>query len=218
MRGDGVTDWDARASRFLGLGAATVAESGGAPLHPRIAPIWPGARLAAPAYTVVCTAHDNLAIHAAIAHAPEGWALAVSVGDGLDGAYWGEVLTVAGAAARLSGLVIDGRVRDSNAIAARRFPLFATGLALKGPSKLHPGTVGGSAMIGDVVVHTGDWLVGDADGVVAVASSEIDAVLGAGEQRACREQNLINALRTGATTVELLELDASLITVASRPG
>ena len=208
---------DAWASGLLALGAATLSESGGKPLHRRIGPIWPGARLAAPVYTVVCAAYDNLAVHAAITHAPAGWVLGVSVGDGRDGAYWGEILTVAGLAARLSGLVIDGSVRDSSAIAARGFPVFATGLALRGPSKSGPGSAGGFAAIGDVVVQTGDWLIGDADGVVAVASGEVDAVLAAAERRAIREQDLIKGLHSGRTTVELLELDVSAVAV-TLPG
>ena len=107
---------EVRAARLLALGAATTGESGGEPLHPRIRPVWAGARLAVPAYVVVCTPGDNLAIHAALCRAPLGWALAVSVKDGRERAYWGELLTVAAVRAQVAGLVIDGGVRDTDAI------------------------------------------------------------------------------------------------------
>ena len=59
-------DRSRRTAQLLQLGAATLGESGGRPLHPRLRPAWPGARLAAPAYTVICAPGDNLAVHAAV--------------------------------------------------------------------------------------------------------------------------------------------------------
>ncbi len=65
-------DGDTRgvAVELLALGAATVGESGGRPMHPRIHAAWPGARLAGPALPVRCSPGDNLAIHVAVARAP----------------------------------------------------------------------------------------------------------------------------------------------------
>ena len=60
-------------------------------------------------------------------------------------------------------------------------------------------------------VQTGDWLVGDADGVTVVATTELDDVLAAGTARAEREQALFAALRDGKTTLELLDLDPTPI-------
>jgi 4-hydroxy-4-methyl-2-oxoglutarate aldolase len=204
---------DGKGSRLVLLGASTVAESGGEPLYRRIRPVWPGARLAGRAYTVLCHPGDNLAVHAAVPEAPSGWVLAVSVGGEADHAYWGEVLTVAATHAGLAGIVIDGKVRDTEAIASRKFPVFATGVALRGPSKTAGGSVGQSAEIGGTIVHMGDWLVADADGVVVVDARRVDSVLAAAEARAWRERRLIDALGEGATTVDLLHLSVETITV-----
>ena len=65
-------DTAATREALLALGTATLGESGAAPLAPRIAAIWQGARLAAPAFPVSCPAGDNLAVHVALAHAPAG--------------------------------------------------------------------------------------------------------------------------------------------------
>jgi 4-hydroxy-4-methyl-2-oxoglutarate aldolase len=199
------------AEQLMALGAATLGESGGRPMRARIRPAWPGARLAAPAFTVRCTSGDNLAIHVAVGRAPAGSALAVDVGLEPELGYWGEVLTTAAEARRLTGLVIDGCARDVSALEAHRFPVFSTGVALPGATKKLPGATGGSAVVGDVPVRTGDWVVGDADGVTVVPSGQLDDVLAAGTARAEREQALFDALRAGKTTVELLGLDPTSI-------
>lgn len=191
------------------LGAATIGESGGRPMRARIRPAWPGAALAAPAFPVVCTPGDNLGIHVAVARAPAGHALVVSVGETRELGYWGEVLTTGAEARRLAGLVIDGCVRDAAALAAHAFPVFSTGLALPGATKQAPGSVGRSAVVGDVEVQPGDWVVGDVDGVTVVPGADLEAVVAASQARAQKEDGLFEALRAGATTLELLDLDHS---------
>jgi 4-hydroxy-4-methyl-2-oxoglutarate aldolase len=199
------------ARELQALGAATLGESGGWPMRPRVRPVWPGARVAAPAFAVRCTAGDNLAIHVAVARAPAGSALAVDVASERELGYWGEVLTTAAEARGVVGLVIDGCVRDVAALESHGFPVFSTGVALPGATKKLPGAAGGWAEVGGVVVQTGDWLVGDSDGVTVVPAAQLDDVLAAGEARAEREQALFAALRDGKTTVELLGLDPSPI-------
>lgn len=193
--------------RLLALGAATLGESGGLPMHPRIKAVWPGATLAAPAYAVTCAPGDNLAIHAAVVDAPAGAALVVSAVSPPGLGYWGEVLTTAAESRGLTGLVIDGGVRDAAALAAHRFPVFSALVALRGAVKVRGGEIGGTARVGDVDVRTGDWVVGDADGVTVVPGEALDTVLAAGQARADKEAAMFERLRGGATTVELLGLD-----------
>jgi 4-hydroxy-4-methyl-2-oxoglutarate aldolase len=196
---------------LLRLGAATLGESGGRALAPRMRPVWSGAALAAPAYAVVCAAGDNLAIHAAVAAAPAGSALCVQVEGQRELGWWGEVLTTGAQARGLAGLVIDACVRDVEALERLQFPVFSTGVALPGAQKVGPGRIGGDAMVGDVTISTGDVVVGDRDGVVAIAAADVDAVRAAGEARAAKEQEYFAQLRAGSTTVELLGLDTSSI-------
>ena len=170
---------------------------------------WPGAALAAPAYPVGCTPGDNLAVHVAVTRASAGSALVVDVGHVAERGYWGEVLTTAAEARGLTGLVLDGGVRDVAALAAHRFPVFSSVVALPGATKQRPGTVGLPVRVGDVTVSPGDWVVGDADGVVVVPAGTLSEVLAAGRDRADKEAGLFDALRSGRTTVELLGLDGS---------
>ena len=202
MIDNGVTE-----AELLELGAATLGESGGRAMRSRICAAWPGARLAAPAFPVQCTPGDNLAIHVAVAEAPAGSALVVDVGDQPELGYWGEVLTTGAQGRGLAGLVIDGGVRDVSALAAHGFPVFSTMIALRGATKDRPGTIGRSATVGDVEVGNGDWVVGDADGITVVPASALPEVLAAGRARAAKEQEYFGALRSGATTMTLLNLD-----------
>ena len=193
----------------LELGAATLGESGARRMRSRVAAVWPGARVAGPAVPVVCTPGDNLAIHLAVARAATGAVLCVDVGEERELGYWGEVLTTAAEARGVAGLVIDGCVRDVDALEAHGFPVFSTGIALTGATKARAGSVGVPASVGDVLVHDGDLVVGDRDGVVVVPRDAVDAVLAAGQDRAAREAGLFEALRAGGTTIELLGLDPS---------
>ena len=196
---------------LVDLGAATLGESGAQPMRARLRPVWAGARLAAPPFPVTCTPGDNLAIHVGVARAPAGSALVVDVGIERELGYWGEVLTTGAEARGLAGLVIDGCVRDTDALAGHQFPVFSTGVALPGATKARPGRVGRVAVVGGVEVHAGDWIVGDRDGVVVLPADALDDVLAAGRARAEKEARFFTELRGGATTLELLALDADLI-------
>jgi len=196
-----------QAAELAQLGSATLGESGGIPMAPRVRPVWRGARVSAPAFPVACTTTDNLAIHVAVAEAPAGSVLVVDVGsDGARG-YWGEVLTTGAEARGLSGLVIDGGVRDVDALEAHAFPVFSTMVALRGATKQEPGRVGLPARVGGVEVNRGDWIVGDADGVTVIPAARVDDVLAAGRARAAKERHYFDELRAGRTTLQLLSLD-----------
>src|SRR3954468_10947675 len=205
MTDDGVV------SDALALGAATLGESGARRMHRRVKPVWAGARAAGPAYPVRCSPGDNLAIHVAVTRAPAGSILVADMSGERDYGYWGEVLTTGAEARGIVGLVIDACVRDCDALAAHGFPVFSTGLALTGASKVQPGSVDRAVTVGDVAVEPGDWIVADVDGVVVLPGAELDAVLAAGRARAAKEDALFTVLRAGGTTVEEFGLDTSLV-------
>ncbi len=191
---------------LMRLGSATVSESGGRALAPGLLPVWPGAVMAAPVVPVWCPSGDNLAVHLAVAGSPAGVALLVAVAGMPERGWWGEVLTAAAEARGIVGLVIDACVRDTVAIANRRFPVWSRGVALPGAEKVDPGRIGAPIDIGGCVAEPGDWVVADADGVVLVAEAEVAHVVAAGWARAAREARMFDELASGHTTVELLGL------------
>jgi 4-hydroxy-4-methyl-2-oxoglutarate aldolase len=198
---------------LMKLGSATLGESGAQGLNTRIHAMWPGACFAGPAFAVRCPVGDNLAVHAAVARAPRGSVLAVTVAGDVSRGYWGEVLATAALAAGIVALVIDGTVRDVDRLAAMQFPVFARGHSLPGAAKSGPGEIGGTIALGDVTVHTGDWLVGDADGIVAISPETLEDVIAAARAREAKELGMFDRLKAGSTTVELLGLDVSSIRV-----
>jgi len=200
---------DPRAPALLDLGTATLGASGARVMPPRVRPAWSGARLAGPAFPVRCSPADNLPLHVAAATAPAGWVLVADVGELAERGYWGEVLTTAAVARGLEGLVIDGGVRDVDALEARRFPVFATVVALRSATKELPGTAGVATVVAGVRVAPGDWVVGDRDGVVVVPADSLDEIQERAEARAHNERDMFDALGAGSTTVQLLGLDAS---------
>lgn len=210
-----MTDPPPESALLLKLGTATLGESGALLLPPRVRAAWQGAELAAPAFPVRCTPGDNLAIHVAVAEAPAGSALVVDVGDEPARGYWGEVLTTAAQAGSLAGLVIDGGVRDVARLEALGFPVFATMVALRGATKQAAGSAGIAVDVAGAPVSPGDWVVGDADGVVVVPAGAVEDVVARAGERAAKEARLFEALRGGATTMELLGLDPAPV---RRPG
>ena len=195
---------------LLDLGTATLGECGAVPLA-GLRPVWPGAAVAGPAFTVRCPAADNLAVHVGVAEAPAGSVLVVAVDGQRELGWWGEVLTTGAEARGVAGLVIDACVRDTAALEAHRFPVFATGVALPGTAKDGGGAVGGSVVCAGATVASGDWMAGDADGVVAVPARTHDEVVAAGRARQAKEARFFTELRAGRTTLELLGLDASKV-------
>jgi len=199
--------------QLLRHGTATLGESGARRMRSRIRPVWAGAEVAGPAVPVRCTPGDNLGIHVGVTVAPPGSVLVVDVGEDRELGFWGEVLTTAAQARGIAGLVIDGCVRDVDALAAHGFPVFSSGVALTGATKEMPGSVNREIVAGDVEVDAGDWIVGDVDGVVVVPRDAVDDVLAAAQARTTKEARLFDALKSGQTTIELLGLDPSPITV-----
>src|SRR3954451_18982368 len=127
-------------------------------MHPRVKPVWSGARVAGPAYPVRCSPGDNLGIHVAVTRAPAGSILVADMGGERDYGYWGEVLTTGAEARGIAGLVIDACVRDVDALETHGFPVFSTMIALRGATKEERGDIGGTAMVGGVAVSRGDWI------------------------------------------------------------
>ena len=82
----------------------------------------------------------------------------------------------------LAGVVIDGAVRDSLEIDEMDFPVFSVGTNPNGPTKQVSGRIGHPVTVGGVTVHPGDFVIGDADGVVVVEREQDRIAAAAGRQ------------------------------------
>ena len=190
-----------------GHSSATLYEASKQPIaiDSRIQPAWTGARLCGPAFTVQGSGGDNLALHHAVIAAPVGSVLVVDVGGARHG-HWGEVLAVAAQQRGIAGLLIDGGVRDRDELRDLGFPVFSRNNSIVGTRKHYAGLLGEPVTVGGVTIATGDLIVGDADGVVAIPQADIERILDAADARVAQERDFFTRLRAGASTVELYSL------------
>lgn len=175
-----------------------------------IKPIHPSMRLAGSALTVTARPGDNLIVHYAITKAEPGDVLVIDAQGYVEGGLWGDLLTEAAIQAGVSGVVVDGAIRDSDAICELGFPVFARALSIKGTNKHQPGAIGKDVICGGVLVRQGDIVFGDRDGVVVVRREELPVVLEAARRHHAAEEGIRKALRQGRTTVEIMNLSAQL--------
>ena len=165
------------------------------------------ARVAGPALTVSTLPGNNLLIHRALASARPGEVLVVALtetdADAHAFGYWGDILTTAAIERGVAGLVIDGCVRDIEAIEALGFPVFCRGTAIRGTAKAPVGQLGGPVRIGRIDIAPGDLVVGDADGVVAIPASAVRDVLAQAEAREAKERGIVDELKKGRNTMDI---------------
>ena len=201
-------DLVARAAQFPSSILADVAGRRGA-LCSRIAPLAPTMRLAGPALTIDVRPGDNLMIHAAMALASPGDVLVIDGKGDESCALMGEIMVSQCMALGIAGVVVYGAVRDTEAIRALGFPMYAIGANPNGPSKLVPGRINWPVSVGGVTVQPGDLVVADGDGVVVVETAKVPTVLELAKKKLADETARIDGIRSG-TQLRPTWLDAAL--------
>jgi regulator of RNase E activity RraA len=124
-------------------------------------------------------------------------------------ALLGEIMVSQCMAIGIAGIVVYGAVRDTEAIRALGFPLYAIGANPNGPSKLVPGRINWPVSVGGVTVQPGDLVVADGDGVVVVEPAKVPAVLQLAEKKLADETARLDGIRSG-TQLRPTWLDAAL--------
>ena len=143
----------------------------------RIQPLWPDMpRIAGPAFTVRTAPRDNLMLHAAIYRAEPGDVIVVEAGDDELAVAGGNVCAIAQRRG-VAGFVIDGVIRDVGESRASGFPLFARGRSPVPAPKEGPGEINHPIRCGGVLVHPGDVVVADDEGIVVVPQARAADVL-----------------------------------------
>jgi 4-hydroxy-4-methyl-2-oxoglutarate aldolase len=197
-------------ARARALGSATLHEAGGkiGALPSVIKPLRDDWRIAAPAFVVVGPPRDNLWLHRAIYAAPIGAVLLHACGGDAEAGYWGGIMANAAKVCGLAGFVTEGGVRDSQELRAFDWPVFSANVCIRGTSKRvdGAGSLGASAVIGQVAVATGDLLVADADGVLVLPQADAARIIAAGEEREAQEREIVQRLQRGETTLDIYRL------------
>jgi 4-hydroxy-4-methyl-2-oxoglutarate aldolase len=214
-----VTRADAEIVKTLGdLGVATVHEAQARTglMRPNMRPIYPTAKAAGTAITISCHPGDNLMIHAAIEFCQKGDILIVSTTSESTDGMFGELLAESARAHGVVGLVIDAGVRDVKDLTEMDFPVWSKAISAQGTVKATPGSVNVPIVCAGAMVHPGDAIVADADGVVVVKRNNGAEVARLAGERFAKEQKTRERLKAGELGLDFYGLRAKLAELGVR--
>lgn len=124
------------------------------------------------AFTVKVPEGDNLMFHKAMDMAKPGDVIMIDAGGDKHRAILGELMISYCKSRGIAGVIVDGSIRDADALAEMDFPVYAKGITPNGPYKNGPGEINMPVTIGGQVVCPGDIVVGDQDGVVIIRAED----------------------------------------------
>jgi 4-hydroxy-4-methyl-2-oxoglutarate aldolase len=194
------------------LPVATVHEAQGRRglMKPYLRPIYPGARVTGPAVTVLSHPGDNLMIHAAVEVCRPGDVMVVAlVAESTDGMF-GELLASSLRAHGIAGMVIDAGTRDIADLTEMNFPVWSRAISAQGTVKETPGSVNIDVVCAGAIVHPGDVIIGDQDGVVVVRREEAMEVARLSDARRAKEEKNRERLAKGELGLDMYGLRAKL--------
>ena len=178
-------------------------------MHSSIAPLFQGAKIYGSAKTAKILPGQNAAIHRAVHTAKRGDVLVVdSAGDKHFGPF-GDILATCCRNQGISGLVIDGTIRDTEEIRQMLFPVYCLGANPTATGKSDPGEIDIEIECGGVRVRPGDFIIGDDDGVTVVPRQIAREVIEEAVVVVRREETIKARLARGETTLEILEIGSN---------
>jgi 4-hydroxy-4-methyl-2-oxoglutarate aldolase len=162
-----------------------------------IRPVWPSPRVIGSALTVWCHAGDNLMLHKALSIAQPGDIVVMNTQNNVTNSGFGELIATSAVKIGMRAVIVDGTVRDVEALQALKLPVYARGLCANGCNKDGPGEVGSIIACGGVAVRPGDVIIGDRDGVTVVALEDAPEVAKLAVAQVEREKTRLAEIHKG---------------------
>ncbi|MEE3317233.1 MAG: RraA family protein [Pseudomonadota bacterium] len=164
---------------------------------PTLRPMHSSGGMAGVALTVKARPGDNLMLHKAIDMAVPGDVIVVDAGGDLANALMGELMLAYAIKRGVVGFVLNGAIRDLDNFRETNLPTYAAGVTHRGPYKDGPGEINVPVAIDGMVIHPGDIVIGDSDGVLSVPIDGAEEILKATEAKSAAEITQMAAIEAG---------------------
>ena len=162
-----------------------------------IRPVWASPRVIGSALTVWCHSGDNLMLHKALTVAREGDVVVMNTQGNIVNSGFGELIATSAVKLGIRAVIVDGTVRDSDALERLKLPVYSRGLSPNGCNKDGAGEVGAIVACGGVAVRAGDVIIADRDGVTVVPFEDAEQVARMAAAQMTRERKRLEEIEKG---------------------
>ena len=185
-------------------------------LGPRIKRLTGAGIMAGWALPVTCPDGNIMSISVALQYMRDTtplsrWVMVVSpeVAAEIQAGLWNYLYSAMAWEVGFVGAVVAGYSRDTDEIRdklGKEFSVYGHGSTLVPASMEVGGDVGAPVTINNVVIRTGDLIVGDGDGVIAIPKEQVTDVIHRAQASIVHEANFMAHVREGMGAVDVLEL------------
>lgn len=168
--------------------AVSDATGGHTNINYAIKPLDSAWHIAGRAVTVRLPDGENGAVLEAIKGATHGDILVIDAKGNTNRAVAGDFVASLAKGVGIAGFIVDGVIRDSQAMIAMGFPVFSRGTTVAAGVKNGGGQVNVPVAIGGVSVQPGDYIVADADGVAVIAQTDIAHIIAKAEDKILKDE------------------------------
>jgi len=162
-----------------------------------IRPVWHSPRVIGAALTVWCHSGDNLMLHKALSVAREGDVIVMNTQGNVNNSGFGELIATSAVKIGIRAVIVDGTVRDSDALERLKLPTYSRGLCPNGCNKDGAGEVGAIVACGGVAVRPGDVIIADRDGITVVPLEDAGEVARLAAAQMARERKRLEEIEKG---------------------